>query len=52
MKCYITNNLFKIYSLIISFFIALIFYKILKLKKTIILNYELENSDIIDKCYS
>ena len=52
MICYITDNLFKMYSLILAFFISLIFYKIVKLKKTIILNYKLENDDIIDKCYS
>ena len=48
------NPISIVISIIISFVIALFFYKILTNKKTIILNYKLDNNDKIkvnNKCY-
>lgn len=52
MKCYISDNSFKYLSILISLIIAFLFYKIIILKNTIILNYTIENKDLIDECYN
>lgn len=51
MKCTISNNSFKYISVLISLVISILFYKILLTKNVIILNYELDANDIIDKCH-
>ena len=52
MKCTITDSSFKYLSIFISLIISILYYKILLTKNVIILNYELDNNDIIDKCYN
>lgn len=51
MKCRVSDNSFKFVSIIISFIIAVLLYKIMLSRNAIILNYELDDIDIIDKCY-
>ena len=51
MKCRVSDNSFKFVSIIISFIVAMLLYKIMLSRNGIILNYELDDIDIIDKCY-
>ena len=51
MKCSVSDNSFKSVSILISFIVAFLLYKIILAKNVIILNYTLDDIDIIDKCY-